>query len=179
LGRPKQFLDIGGIPLVRHVAEIASASMAADVLVVSGEHDDRVRAALSGTRCQIVFNPDYATGQASSVLAGLQALSQTTGAVVFLLGDQPRIRTSTVDDVIKKWTSTGAPIVQARYRGTRSHPVLFDRSLFDELQEISGDNGAAAIIRRHADETVFVDIDADAPLDIDTEEDYAVILSGL
>lgn len=179
LGKPKQFLDINGRPLIRRVIDLATASSADVVIVVAGEHTTRVQDLVADTRATVVSNPDYASGQASSVLAGLRAMSEGTGAVLFVLGDQPQVSTVTIDQVIDLWRNTRAPIVQARYRGRPSHPVLFDRSLFQELETIAGDAGAAPIIRSHRHEIVPVEIDEDVPLDIDTEEDYQAVLARL
>ncbi|MDQ3656377.1 MAG: NTP transferase domain-containing protein, partial [Chloroflexota bacterium] len=48
LGRPKQLLDVGGKPLVRHVVERCLASGLDAVWVVVGHEADGVRQALAG-----------------------------------------------------------------------------------------------------------------------------------
>ena len=111
--------------------------------------------------------------------AGLRALPDDIDAVLFLLGDQPTITPGVIEAVIGAYRGSGAGIVQARYHGATGHPVLFDRSLFDALDAVTGDKGARQVIARHPDLVQFVDMDQDAPLDIDTEADYERVLNML
>jgi molybdenum cofactor cytidylyltransferase len=64
----------------------------------------------------------------------------------------------------------GRDLVVPVHRGIPAHPVLFGRSLFPELEALSGDVGAREVIRRHEREAVQIEVEA-LP-DIDTEEDY-------
>ena len=60
-------------------------------------------------------------------------------------------------------TSTGKP----------GHPILFDAHLRAAFMDLSGDNGAAAIVRAHPDQTYLVSFSDDrARLDLDTPEDW-------
>ena len=70
----KLLADIGGTPMVRRVVEAALASEARPVLVVTGHKAADVSAALAGLDVTLVANPDYATGLASSLKAGIRAL---------------------------------------------------------------------------------------------------------
>ncbi len=75
LGRPKQLLDWRGEPFVRAVARTALAAGLSPVLVVTGAHGDQTEAALYSLPVQAVHNPGWQEGQASSIRAGLQALT--------------------------------------------------------------------------------------------------------
>ena len=77
--------------------------------------------------------------------------------------------------VIARWRETGQPIVSTRYRGNRGHPVLLGCSVFDEVGAISGDVGARSLMERDATRVAFVDVDADAPPDVDTPDDLAAL----
>ena len=57
--------------------------------------------------------------------------------------------------------------------------MLFARSLFPELVEVTGDQGAREVIRRHRNARRYVEIDQDAPPDLDTEADYERLLAFL
>jgi molybdenum cofactor cytidylyltransferase len=176
LGHPKQLLDVCGQSVIRRVTQTAARSRPDSVLVVLGHAYADVLGELEGLDVQIVQNPDFATGQASSLRAGMNALSTESDAVLFLLGDQPTLASSVIDALIDTYETSGAAIVQARYRDRPGHPVLFARPLFAELTAISGDQGARDVIRCHAAEVQYVDIDGDAPTDIDTEADYQLVL---
>jgi len=58
------------------------------------------------------------------------------------------------------------------YNGFRGNPVLLDRSVFDEVAELTGDIGCRAIFQRHTREIVKVPVqDAGILLDLDTPAD--------
>ena len=55
----------------------------------------------------------------------------------------------------------------------RGNPVLWDRSLFDELHTLSGDVGGREILRQHWREIAWLELDSEEELtDTDTPEEY-------
>ena len=66
LGRPKQLLDIYGEPAIRRVARIARLSDLDKVTVVLGSFSDRMQPLLIDLAVDVLLNPDFASGQASS-----------------------------------------------------------------------------------------------------------------
>ena len=57
------------------------------------------------------------------------------------------------------------------------HPVLFDRSLFDELRKAPLDQGARAVVHAHADRIVNVPVEDEGCLvDVDTPADYDALM---
>lgn len=173
MGRPKQLLDWGGLPLVRVATEQALAAHVSQVLVVVGSAYDTVAQALAGLPVELVANPDYAAGQSTSLRAGIAALGPEVAATVVMLGDQPFVTAAIVNALIDAWRAGSAAIVAPTYRGERGNPVLFDRSIFPELLAVTGDQGARGVLRAHASEVQLVPFDDDRPLaDIDTPEEY-------
>jgi len=116
-----------------------------------------------------VFNARYQAGQSESVKAAVAA-SPDSDAIIFLLTDQPNITPQVINALIQKWRETLAPIVCARVNGRRANPVLFDRSVWHELNELTGDTGGRAIFDRH--EMVYMDWDDSILGEADTPEDY-------
>jgi len=56
--------------------------------------------------------------------------------------------------------------------GRRGNPVLFDRSVFQELEGISGDVGAKTVVKENAAKVLEVEVDDEGVLrDIDTPSD--------
>ncbi|MBM3791968.1 MAG: putative selenium-dependent hydroxylase accessory protein YqeC, partial [Acidobacteria bacterium] len=95
-GEPKQLLEYRGRPFVRAVAETALAAGLSPVTVVTGAHGAQVEAALAGLQLTVVRNDHWASGQSSSVQAGILGLPREVGAALFLLADQPRITPSVI-----------------------------------------------------------------------------------
>lgn len=181
LGRPKQLLPIHGEPLLRYTLRRILASSLDEIIVIIGHEADAVRAAIADLPIEIVFNPDAALGQSTSVIAGLRTLAPDTEAAMVLLGDQPGVAPDVIDAIIAAWRETGAPIVAPRYLEGIANPVLFDRRVFSELATLEGDAGARRIVRAHEKTGTLhlVPVAKPAPRDVDTEADYAALSTSL
>jgi molybdenum cofactor cytidylyltransferase len=178
MGRPKQLLEWRGRPLVRHVAEQALASqLMIGLVVVVGAAAESVRAALVGLDgpVLIVQNPNYASGQSSSLRVGMGALPATARAALVLLVDQPLVTPALIDGIITSYDADPAALALIpHYQGRRGNPVLLARALFAELRLLKGDMGAREVLARHAEAVRQIAVDDPAVVsDIDTPEDYA------
>jgi molybdenum cofactor cytidylyltransferase len=169
-GSQKLVAKVGGVPIVRRAAE-ALASDVDDLVVVTGSDGALVRDALAGLNARCIDNTDWAAGLSTSLRAGIRAVERGASAVVIALGDQPGLDPTLVRTVIDAWRATGKPIVATRYRGVRGHPVLLDRALFGEAGTVHGDVGARMLIERDATRVAYVDVETDAPRDVDTPMD--------
>lgn len=167
-------MDLAGKPVLQHVIETLHSAPVEEIVVVLGHRADEIMAALPATgRARFTVNSDYSAGQSTSFRTGIRAASDRSQAAVVLLGDQPGIRANVVTAVIEAWRSQGAAAVQAAYGGVPGHPVLFDRSLWPELERAEGDEGARGILAAHPQWRALVEVGGQPPRDIDTEDDYA------
>jgi molybdenum cofactor cytidylyltransferase len=177
LGRPKQLLELGGEPLLRHTLRNALASRADEVVLVLGSQAEEIADVVGDLGSRTAINPEYAAGQSTSLRVGIEAVSAEADAVIVMLGDQPMVTSAMLDQIIERFEVTGAPIVQPVYGETPGNPVLLARSLFPELLEIEGDQGARGVIKSHANQIDRVRVsDGLPPGDVDTEEDYQTLL---
>ncbi len=162
-----------GKPLVRHVAEMAMASRARPIFVVTGHAAEKVEAALAPLGLTFVFNPAYATGLASSLQAGIAALPETAAGAVILLADMPSISAGLIDRLIQAFGESAQPpsaVVPVRGK-LRGNPALIGRKLFDALKCLDGDRGARAVIDAAGKDVVECLVDDPAiEVDIDTPE---------
>lgn len=170
----KLLADIAGQPMVRRVVEAALGSKARPVLVVTGHQTADVAAALAGLGVMIVANPDYATGLASSLKAGIKALPPSCEGALILLGDMPQIAPDHLDRLIAA-LAADAIMVPVR-EGRQGNPVLWPATYFPELLQLDGDAGAKRLIATHAAHVREVDLGTDAIFaDIDTPEALAAL----
>jgi len=177
MGQPKPLLLWRGKPFVCHVARTALDAGLTPVVIVIGAHAEEVWAALADLPVEIVYNPNWAEGQSTSVQAGLQSLPPETDAAVFLLADQPHIPAALVRALLEQHAQTGAPIVAPLIGEQRGNPVLFDRSTFPDLMSLRGDAGGRLIFSRYR--VVYVPWhDPSLLLDVDTLEDYERLLGS-
>ena len=169
----KLVAEFQGRAIVRRVAEAALGSRARPVIVVAGHAREEVEASLAGLPLTFAFNPDFATGLASSLKTGLAAAQDAAGAVV-LLGDMPKIRSGTIDGLIDAFERNPAALAVAPiYAGQRGNPALLSRALFSRVKNLEGDEGARRLLAA-ADPGGIVELpfaDDSVTLDIDTPED--------
>ena len=172
MGRQKLLLELRGKPVVRWSVE-AILPHVADTVVVTGQDDEAVRAALDGLPVRFAVNPRPQAGQGSSIAVGAAALKPWTAAALVALADQPRLPDGLIAALLAARERTGKAIVAPVYRGTQGTPVLFGAEVFDELRALGGDAGARAVVQARPERVARVPIDAPMPPDVDTPEDYA------
>lgn len=172
-GGPKLLAPLDGRPLVQHVIDAANASSCEPVVLVVGAGADELLASVRLGRTLVVRNAAYATGQASSLQAGLTAATSADAAVV-LLADMPGVRAALIEALVARQRGSLAAAVASLWRGRRTPPTLLHRDLWPALHDLRGDVGAREVLAGRAD---VIDLDVDPTLgsldDIDTPEDHA------
>jgi molybdenum cofactor cytidylyltransferase len=153
-GSPKQLVEWHGQPLVRHMALLALKTRVEPVRVVIGAVAEQSQAALQGLPVDVVFNPDWQTGQASSLRCGLNGLPAEIGGVVFMLVDQPRLPASLLVELLDLHAESLRPLTAPRFGDQRLNPVLFDRVTFPRLMRLQGDMGGRALFTEYPDEQI-------------------------
>jgi CTP:molybdopterin cytidylyltransferase MocA len=126
----------------------------------------------------LVNNPDPSRGPLSSLWAAMDAVPlDVVDGILMTPVDIPMTRPQTVRAVIDEWQRTRAAIVRPAVGARHGHPVLFDRSIFDELRRAPLNEGAKVVIRARTDRVVNVGVDDEGCLgDVDTPADYEAML---
>ena len=180
MGRINKLLaNVGGKPLVRHAAEALVATSLLPVIVVIGYEADKVASALDGLPVQLVFNPDHASGQGSSVGAGIAALDPDVTDVLIGLGDMPLVSVALMDMLIQNHVDHDGHIRSVTLptiNGKRGNPVLWGKAFFPELSTLKGDSGGRQMLDDHkAAQNLVSCSHRELLLDVDTEETLAAI----
>lgn len=177
LGRPKQLLVWGGLPLVRHSLLTAQQSMLAAVAVVVGHQADAVRASVADLAVPCIENSAYATGQASSVACGAQwFLAQSYDALMVMMCDQPLLTVAHIDACIGAWQATQPAVLIPQVAGHATNPVIWAAATVPLLTTLTGDQGGRVLFGAGKVAPQFWAIDAPELLhDIDTDADYAAL----
>jgi molybdenum cofactor cytidylyltransferase len=183
MGAAKALLaDPDGRPFVARLVRTFHAADVRDVIVVTGSRHDDIAAALE--RDAPLVSPTLARneapsrGQLSSLWTGLSAAERLDPAAALVtLVDVPMVRESTVRAVVERWRRARPPVVRPAIGDRHGHPVLFDRSLFEELRRAPLAEGAKVVVHRHA--ATLVNVEVDDPgcvIDVDTRDDYERLL---
>ena len=174
LGQPKQVLALDGGTVLDATLSVARESGCAPVVVVLGGAAERVRADVDLTGMTVVENHDYGEGCATSIRTALAALPAGTSGIVLLLGDQPRVRVETVQEL--EATARGHAVGVCEYDDGLGHPLWFDQGMFDALEAMHGDKAVWKYVDAGPEaDVVRVRISGPVPRDIDTWDDYEAI----
>jgi molybdenum cofactor cytidylyltransferase len=176
MGTPKQLLQYRNRSLIRYLAEIALASGASSLCVVLGAESARARQELADLPAILLENPRWAEGMSSSVRAGVAWVPANVHAAIIMLCDQPLVSSALLNSMIDAYVSSGKRIVACEYTGTLGVPVLFDRSLFPELSNLTGDSGAKQIITWHPEDVYQISFPGGS-VDLDTPSDFNLFAS--
>ncbi|MCG8566233.1 MAG: nucleotidyltransferase family protein [Desulfobacterales bacterium] len=173
MGQTKQLLSWGKTTLLGQVVENAKATCLAHIILVLGHRARDIGDRLDLTGIQVVMNPHFKTGQASSLKAGLAAAPSHTQAALFLLGDQPLVGPTILDQIIRAWVQTRAGIQIPYHRGSPGNPVVIHKKLFNELSGLRGDAGARALFPAHGHQIKKLELPhREITWDVDTWEAY-------
>lgn len=179
MGRNKLLLDVGGETLVRRAVRAAGGGGVAEVVVVLGQDERRVRAELQGLPCAPVVNADHAEGAGTSVRTGVRYVPADADALVVVLADMPFVTAEMIAELVARYRATGAPLVVSHYGDVQAPPTLYDRALFGELLATPGERCAKEVVGRHRQEAVVVEWPAAALADIDVPADYERVVATL
>jgi molybdenum cofactor cytidylyltransferase len=170
-GRTKQVEKLRGKPLAQHAVDAAAEAGVDEIIVVLGHDAELVASTVRlPSAARAVVNPDHSNGIASSLAVGLRALNDQSDATVVLLADQPGIRSEHVAALVRLYGDTRAPIVRIRFRDAPG-PALFARSVWPEVEALTGDIGARVLLDAQPERVRWVALDEDAPRDVDMPED--------
>ncbi len=110
-------------------------------------------------------------GMGASLACGVAAAADADGWIV-ALADMPWIAPASVA-VVADALRGGADIAATSHIGVRGHPVGFARRHYPALVDLSGDEGAKAILAEHRDRMQLIEVaDGGVLRDVDTPADF-------
>jgi molybdenum cofactor cytidylyltransferase len=172
-GGSKQLARLHGKPLLQYALDAANNSSVSYVFLVVGDYSDVILEEIKLGRAQVVFNPEFKTGIASSVRAGVNNLPDDIAGVIIMVADQPFLTTEHLEKMIEEFRKGGgAGIVALSHHGEPRNPVLLPWKLFPMLNELKGDSGARELVKKSDllhllevnDSAVFSDVDTQSTL---------------
>lgn len=167
----KVLAEFEGEALVRRAVRQALAA-GLKVTMVTGYQAAEVEGTLAGLPVALVHNPAFADGMSGSLKLGLTA-AQGEAALV-LLADMPKVDAALIKTLCATFAANPqASAIVPTYHGERGNPVILARCLFEQVAQLSGDQGARKLLAA-AQNVVEVAIEDEAvALDIDTPEALA------
>ncbi|MBL8230344.1 MAG: nucleotidyltransferase family protein [Bryobacterales bacterium] len=181
MGRPKALLPYSGATFADRLVRVY-ASCCDPVILVLGHQHESIRKGLQSNGLQsnarIVVNPDPERGQLSSMQCGLQVMPADIEGFVFTPVDYPAVREDTVHLLLNRMHEANAKCAIPRHEGRKGHPVACHASLIAEFLTLPADGQARDVVRRHRDETIYVDVeDPGIVNDVDDPAAYERLLA--
>jgi molybdenum cofactor cytidylyltransferase len=182
MGSPKALLRYHGQTFLDTLISLF-APLCSPVIVVLGANADEIRRGLSCSaapeaahHATFVINPDYLTGQTSSMQCGLRAVPAGAEGILFTLADHPAVAASTIDAL----AALPRPLIRVpRFEGRRGHPVWFSRALIAEFLALPAHGAARDVVYSHVDETEYLDVnDPGIVADIDDPAAYRALIGA-
>lgn len=171
----KLLIEIEGVPMVRRTAELYR-SLFSTVIVVTGFEAQHIEAALLGLNVTVCFNPNFETGQQSSVHHAVMMDNMSGKAVMIALADQPFLTRSDISDFAQDFlASDRSKIYVPFYKLERGNPVIFPRTVLREMRQGPNLVNGREFIRGNPDrvhkykaptEAFITDIDTGDDLDL-------------
>lgn len=180
MGKPKQLLIYQQKTLLQRAIQAAVGIPGACIVVVIGANQSLIKPDINNSAVIIEENPDWQQGMASSVRAGINRLTTVQPQVenaLLMLCDQPFVDTVLLQKLIEKKQAGTGQIIASAYQNTVGAPVLFDRSYFDELTDLQGQEGARKLLNKYKEHVISIPFENGA-IDIDTPEDYERLLKS-
>ena len=180
MGSPKALLRIGPRTFLQCILETCRAA-GLESLVVLEEMpsyilpDNELREVTRITNDEMRAGP---IGSIRSAIRHLEHRADVRGLLVWPV-DYPLVTLSTVRSLVGE--DLGAtPIRAPSFRGRRGHPVLFGRTVFDELLAAPDSKGARAVVRRDSQRVTLVPVDDEwVAAGINTPADYKAMIARL
>ena len=174
MGAVKQLLAWKNSTLLEHSIQQLDLSKIDHLVVVLGANEKVICENSNLLTTEVVVNPDWKKGMATSIATGLRHLLKNTPdiqSVLIALADQPLLDFNYYNKLIDKKLVVGNKIVCSAYSDQHGVPAIFDRSYFDNLLNLDGRKGARALLRGGDVQVATVDA-GDLAVDLDTKESY-------
>ncbi|MGZ3535514.1 MAG: molybdenum cofactor cytidylyltransferase [Thermodesulfobacteriota bacterium] len=173
MGFDKLSLPWGKKTVLERCVQTLLRSRVREVVIVRGLRSRGVRNTFHAKKIKIVTNPHPAGGMSSSIRQGLRAVRPGSDGILIALGDQPFLKTRTINALIRIFDRGKERIIVPAFQGKTGHPVIFDKVYKKELMNLKGDVGGRSIIERHREDVRVVKVRSMGVVkDVDTWQDY-------
>jgi molybdenum cofactor cytidylyltransferase len=131
------------------------------------------RSASATKKVKVTFNPYYKRGMSTSIHKGLQVMDPRSEGILISLGDQPFLKTRTINVLLRAFHQRKGKIIVPSFEGTKGHPVIFHRKYEKELLKLRGDTGGKPILVKYSKQVRVIPVRSEGVIrDIDTREEY-------
>jgi molybdenum cofactor cytidylyltransferase len=174
MGEPKLNLPWGKTTVLGQVIKtLVEAGINHIFVVINPNRRPIIPKDLPNVEITWIENPVAETNEMlKSIQTGLSEIPDVIQNILICLGDQPTIRSEAVKSVLEAANDPGKTLIFPSYRFRRGHPWVVNRKYWSEICELSETDTVRTFVQANADSIQYVNIDENAPEDMDTPEMY-------
>ncbi|HVN47669.1 MAG TPA: nucleotidyltransferase family protein [Bacteroidota bacterium] len=174
MGVPKALLTIDGKTFLQHLVDAVHAAGPDDVRIILGAEAVLLQSTLSWYHGNVVVNENWRDGQLSSMIAGINSLTEEQcSGVLFVPVDHPLITSALIKELLHIFEESKEQIVVPTYQNRRGHPIVVPSVLFQEIKNAPVEVGLRYVVHAHEGKIVEVPTDEEGVIiNIDTPDEY-------
>ena len=180
LGQAKQLVKVGEESLVRRATRLLLAQQPASVTVVVGCEAAAISREIQDLPVTIINNPEWAQGMGASISCGARRIPDSFDGILLMACDQWRLEEADLAQLIAAWASDISAISVASWKEGKAvvsgPPVIFPRSLKQDLISVNKNRGARQVIDRNIDIVHYAEME-NAACDLDRPEDLEELIN--
>lgn len=174
----KPLLPFGGQPAIKKAVLSLHGAGIGPLKVVTGFRAEELKPILRALPVTVLHNRNPKGDMFSSIVLGVSSFVEGEVQGVFVLPvDTPLVRSETVREIGRVFTPKSLVCIPS-YKGKRGHPPLISMSLKKSLVNFCAEGGLRFFFK-NLDPGDILSLPVNDPavlLDMDTDEDYAVLL---
>ncbi len=178
LGRPKQLLNYKGKTLIEHTINQLNSINNIDVFVVLGAHKNEILSKLDLGSVRVFINTEWKKGMGESIRFGVQKIQKIANyqGLLITLVDLPLVTADHYQNLLSTFINNSKKIAITQYEDSvKGVPIVIDSLFFTDLKNLSEEQGAKSLLKKHKKE--IVEVNTTIPyFDVDTEESYQKLL---
>jgi molybdenum cofactor cytidylyltransferase len=170
---PKALLKFDGKTCLELILNKLSNLDLGKIYVVLGSVHEKIQKEVNLKNANIVINENFNIGQTSSLKVGVNALPFDLDGFLLFLVDMPFVEISTIRRIASLWQGQDKPIAVPVYEGKKGHPVIFGKSIIQEIKDLKDGEPAHNIIRKKPSRILEVEVkDSFVIMKMNTKDEY-------
>ncbi len=167
--------------IIEEVFHNISTSQIDDILIITGFEHDRIYELFDkklSHKIRIILNKNYQKGRSESIKCAIRNIYHKADAALFMVADKPGVSHALIDRALIRFKKDNPPILYVKTPKGRGHPIIFSKTLFDDLLRFEGDQVGNDLVKKYASSLIELD-DENPQMDIDSENDYRFLIRDL
>ncbi len=174
MGYPKALLEFRGRTFLESILEASAALGIQRRIVVLGPNGGKILKNHDLHDVTVVWTKNFEAGPIGSIQAAIREIEPhpVDGLLVWPV-DMPHVAIATIELLLDGFRAGRSAIAVPTFEGKGGHPVVFGRTVFEELLNTPDGEGAKAVVRADPGRVLKVEVDDPAIVeDLNTLSEY-------